>query len=420
MARSIEQVTTALTNIGKLFIIDDASKSIETCRMETGNVTIVTSEYAIHKYDTFHPERILCIIVKNNRFYVCVKNRVVDLEATLRFWIDKEMPKMECGVCYKGTSKKRLLTGAMCGYCMTFTCIRCRDRISEGGLFKCPYCRTWELDGVEYGIPHDQLNLIEPTVLTTGPAKLCDLVSQLDGLVTIIPSIAGKIDTRNISEVCRLSFTNRFTTDGVRLGKVRKSLQELVDRFKSFRVYLLRSTYMIDEVTKNPVEEASAFIVTRDELIQYRADAWIDVLPIDQNFNRVIVEYLQPQEFEVPPSLKDLFFQVNTDYSFHKTWSIVAHDGQSANFDVDKDGKITTMTVPMLAGYLAYKCGQKLLLTCRIFDVDDSDKEMMHASLLTFEYDGAETTRLSPEQCKAIFKKDRDGLKSSKRIARFL
>lgn len=416
MARSIEQITTALANIGKPFIIDDASKSIETCRMEAGKVTVLTSEHAIHKYDTHHPERILCIIVKSNMFYVCVKNRVVDLEVTLRFWIDKEMPKMECGVCYKGASKKRPLTGAMCGYCMTFTCIRCRDRISEGCLFKCPYCRTWELDGDEYGIPHDQLNLIEPTVLT-GPAKLCDLVSQLDGLVTIIPSIAGMIDTQNISEVCRLSFTNRFTENSMRLGKVRKSLQELVDKFKSFRVYLLRSTYMIDEVTKNPVEEASAFVVTRDELVQYRADAWMDVLPIDKSFHRVIVEYLPPREFDVPASLKDLFLQVNTDYPFHKTWAIVASDGQSADFDVDKDGKITTMTVPRLAAYFAYKRGQKLILTCRIFDVDN---EMMHASLLTFEFDGEEATRLNPEQCKAIFKKDLDGLKRSKRITRFL
>lgn len=416
MARSIEQVTTALTNIGKPFIIDDASKSIDTCRMEAGKVTVLISQHAIHKYDTHHPERILCIIVKKNMFKVCVKNRVVDLEASLRFWIDKGMPKMECGVCYKGASKNRPLTGATCGYCMTFTCVRCRDRISDGGIFKCPYCRTWELDGDGYGIPHDQLNIIEPTVLT-GPAKLCDLVSQLDGLVTIIPSIAGNIDAHNISDVCRLSFTNRFTKDGVRLGKVRKSLQELVDKFERFRVYLVRSTYMIDEVTKNPVEEASMFVVTRDELIQYRTDAWIDVLPIDNNYTRVIVEYLPPREFEVPTSLKDLFLQVNADYPFHKTWAIVAHDGQSADFDVDKDGKITTMTMSMLAGYLAYKCGQKLLLICRIFDADN---EMMHASLLTFEFDGAETTRLSPEQCKAIFKKNLDGLKRSKRIVRFL
>jgi hypothetical protein len=304
-------------------------------------------------------------------------------------------------------------------------CGECFEKTADGA-FQCPQCRTWTLYGDKYGKPWKDGTHIKTLKKKDSPVdKLMDIISHLDGNITLIPRI-GKgfmyVDLR----INKLGDTARYSTDSLKVKHVRAFLKRLYYGFKAhtgyldavFKIYLLRQTYKIN--TK-PVVEISVFQFMKNSLIQYPTDAWVNVFDEPHNSCFAKIEYIKPHVFTIPPFLSILFDDMNQKYLFKKTISFAYISDDEAdeidgsiNFDVGADGNPNTMTQSMIDSIIfnLSRCQEVWYIMMRIFTGPD-DKT---ADLVTFEIESHQETfkQLTIWENKQLFNRNLDGLKTNK------
>lgn len=412
---------------------------------------IVTSQRAFEAYDPKHPERIACVLIQTKpvNFLIVVNDREMkDVAAVVRHWRrgqfhDPNRRRPECAVCF--AAPKKLV---VCHACYAATCLKCDATMrSCEGCKRCPVCRTWELDGGDFGVPLEPssfLDSVDEPAKHAVDAFLDDVVRRLDGRMVILP----RVDTGFLMDdgmcVSKLARTDRYAEGSDTIAQARRSLRWLFDRHlprtSDLHIWLTRKTFRIDEETDRPVEEVSVFRVVGDpaanrtRLVQLEPEAWKNVLEVShaakaaKAVKAVKVAYLRPVAIADPPAkLQSLFETVAREESRVLTVSLTTlpndeeDESLGANFDVDARGhgrfEVTTMSPYMLRARLRVLVEHPrhpLLIMIRVHPGDGHGDA---CEVAAFEYRPAddELALLSPEDCERHLAKDTDGLSSSKR-----
>jgi len=434
---NFQDVISAIESVGKKYYFNDTAKSIQTFKVPESNVAIVTSPRAIRDYDPYHPERIRCILLADQKqeCYVVVKNRDVDIQSNFRFWMNKKpikelckSPDFNCKICFRKLMQPgKKIFFHTCFTCACTLCVKCLEKIQTSSTsHKCPVCQTWILSGEEYGLPHDQLDLSLPTDYPTLSLEkqLLTIFEKLDGLTNIIIRQDTDIYATEELSFCRLSYTNRYSKTYDTAAEVARSVTKITNTItlrhpKSLiRMYILRDTYKINK------NESSAFKLKNHKLIQYAPDAWIDIFNYGQK-----VTYIEPIKPVLPEPYKGLYQEL-AKYSCEKTISVI-HDYIErqkriqkivVNFDTDVNNAPTTLHIDTLTSSLSdswERDPKNIYVTCRLFPYE----EKTHADFIVFLWDSANTSagfvKVDPKTCRQIFNQDIDELKKSKLIKQF-
>jgi hypothetical protein len=453
MAALPERVTAAarvldgLARIGIKWRVDSQAASLSACELHEGGVVVVTSRRAIAAYDDYHPERIVCLVVKPDRsFLVFVNNReIADVDASLRrFWAVDQwrlLERAECGVCYSVPTRRRPLRFGQCPYCGFISCTTCMKKMGEldEDASRCPHCRQWKLDGDAFGTPLDDLRPPDADLVEgidreerKDPLDLfADIVGALDGEVTVLPRVGAEVHPGACLRTCRLTGTDRISRSDCYMR--RKALLRELRRLRAsharnswqFYLYTLRTTFRVDAGAERPVEEVSLFQVTPDgHLWQLQPDAWkLECVPaLRRVVHRVKVAHVKEHAFEMPAALRSLLADALSQ-ECEKTVSF-ASERVEANFDVDRAGAITTMPAAMVAraAWEAMRdAGEAGLDVCARIHSHPGGASSTLADLVTYRLrENGTVERLSPAESRRIFNRDLDGLKRSKRIVNFL
>lgn len=385
-------------------------------------VEIITNRKRIAEYDDEHPERILCILRKPNESFQCVvtKNRDNDTESQIALWLRKTeyMDQTECAICFE-----KMHQASTCFQCYTMICEACYFKLYDDvdNVMKCPACRTWALNGSEFGCPASTLNIVDRRSEIADPIDyFVDIVKQLDGLISIIPRIYQEFHFHKSMIGGRKSFTTRYIEGSLKLETMRKKLRKLLQ--PGLRLYILRKTYVMDKVHEKPVVELSVFAYNDLEksIFALKNDAYVDVLPEEVNFHRVKTEIVRPREFTRPVIFCDIFKEIRG--LFPNVASTVAistsNSSYGCNFDMDRDGRIETihddMLNYMLTGIME-KSFRIIIVTVR-GHVHGTDINTSHFTAFAIENDAINRYVDS----KKIWARNVDGLKSSRFIEKWL
>jgi hypothetical protein len=401
-------------------VTDATTPSLAHVRTPAGRVTIVTSPAAIRDYDPYHPERILCIILRQHAgdFYVVVKDRDVDLSRSLPFWWKRErlssVADAECVVCFK---KRNRFT--CCFHCHALLCTACHARIhKDKTATKCTLCRSWSLTGDGYGRPWEGPPIQEPLVGRTPVDKLIGVLARLDGDITIVPRVDREFLFDRQVGFSKLAFTDRYARGSMRIRDVRAKLERLCAHHTDcvqLLMYVIRKTHRISDA---PVDEVSVFQVQGGELLAFGNDDFIVTL-VEDDVNFVKTELVTPSKRVVPPHVYALFAEINAAHPHSKTISVVMADETfGMNFDVDAGGNITTINTSMLVTNLAnmLASGRDMYVTCRIFRY----KNRRFIDFNAYKLDNAGFKKLDNAGSRAIFNKNIDGLGGGRRIRSFV
>lgn len=448
-ASSFTDVTEAIESLGKTPYFNDTAKTIANFNVPKGRIAIVVSPRALKSYDPCHPERIRCILGNDNKdeFIVIVKNRDLDVKTFIRYWDQRKSlteiiaeKQSRCDVCDVNLiNNRRKIPFHTCCVCSYIMCMRCFDKVAVTSTsHKCPQCRQWSLDGEDYGLPYNELDLTLPEDYEqlSLSKKLYIILSKLDGSCMIIPRVDDAFVMTDEIQFCKASYTNRYLVNDI--GDIVQSILDIYNAAKQtnpssiVRFYTLRTTYKIDKSSDLPIEEISAFKINKKNITQYAPDSWIDV------FDEILgprhkhqavrhkVIYLSPHEYTLPKSFQALSIELaKIDHT--KVVSIVnrfINDKEprvAINFDVNKDNVITSAHEAFVKARIcdAYERGPiETYITCRILRYDDVD----HADYITYKYnheiDAFE--KLDTNESRKLFNENIDNLKRSNRIQVFL
>lgn len=428
----ITSVFAALNELNIPYEIDTTSHKHEQVKTLPDKIVVVTSPAAIASYDDHHPERIACMLYKYTgdrsiQFIVIVKNRESDIKRRISFWWNNQidLPNGECTICFRPNTKIPVVS--MCWHCHKTVCVQCYNRMNadNNNMSQCPTCRTWTLDGDQFGQPSAVLQVQKPSA-GTPVDQLMNIIKQLDGMTVIIPRIGNMFALDDIMEICRLSFTKRYSNEVMRIRDVRKHLQKVYEEYgnKALRLYVARRTYQIDKTSGKPVVELSVFDMTDDTLLfAYSNNAYINVLDdiiesVWPNSQIVKSELVLPDVATMPTYVLELFRSINLEFPHTKTVSVCTPSGDGMNFDVDAVGVITTMHMDMASAAMRLLLASNayIVVTCRVHKYANQEQ----SDFLAFHLRGDTYTRMSINECKKCFRSNVDGLKSSKRIVNFM
>lgn len=422
---AMNRVFELLDTLNIPYIIDNDGKSLSRLKLIDGHMTIATNTKFFRSYDDYHPERILCMLVKKTKsdkpFWVIPKNREFPTESMInRFWNNDNLLAIEkdskCAVCYN-----KLKTFHSCIFCNTYTCVKCFDKMNDNNsTTKCVVCRRWMLDGSDYGMPYIKNPKPISKLAGANPLqKFISFIKSLDGETIIIPRLNNKfIMFDEPLSICRLSFTNRLESDSLSYS----DLFEILDKFIKKNIdsgmitfWVIHQTYLIDKELEKPIKELTVIQIRDKEIIPYGNDAYINVLSDDLFYTIKKVEFLEPYKPDLPQYIKDAFDDINQRFPFEKTVSIIPQKNiHSCNFDVDKDGNITTMAIDMLKLFVDSLLNKTkvLYITIRIHTPNGTQ----FASYKINE----SFKRLPLKESRVLFNTNIDGLKKSKYIVEFL
>ena len=400
VVRSVSRVLEALRRANIQHAVDDCARSIETCTPLQDGLTVLTSPSAIRSYDAYHPERIVCIVLKPDyTFRVVVNNRQsIDVDAELRsFWtMDRQQAlhaaSVSCGICYqsaqtqtprKKKKRSRQFRFAVCTHCAFVSCVACLQKMGSLGApaVRCPNCRRWGLDGDAFGTPLAMLQSCHRDCDDNEATKRCGgendginvfverVIAPLDGEVTILPRIGEHVVADANLVTCRLAGTKRLSKEDpayMTTTQLRKKLQQLwtaCSRFRrcQFYVYVFRTTFCTDVAeTQKLIEEVSFFQITPDRrLLQIDDDAWVlpavSMAPEGADTKQVKVMHAEPHRYEAPAAFEKLLRHINEVFPHFKAVSLSVRSSctgagkSTANFDVSADGQVLTMSKALLA-----------------------------------------------------------------------
>ena len=300
--------------------INDSAKALFRSDEDVKESIILTSITAIKNYDSYHPERITCIVLKKQQndvltYYVVVNDRDIDIEKALRFWwLNDEVynaDNMSCVVCMRNNRKN-----SMCCHCRALICLSCHDKLTNNESMQCPICRQWNLYGPDFGTPF--LDTIHDNQSNYSIDSLYQLLDKLDGCMRIFIRINNRFYNEGMV-MTKLSGTNRYAHDSMRLKDIKKRLNNRRTT-KNITIWLFRNTFKI--LDDKPIQEVSVFgLDSNDQLYQYGKNAWINVFDSDE-FTMVKTEYLEPHKFVLPDYVKQVFSEISIINTDIKTISI--------------------------------------------------------------------------------------------------
>lgn len=436
---SVDAVRTQFDRLGVKHVTDTTSYTLVDAQPSNArSVVIVASPSAIRDYDSYHPERILCILLRrfpngDLEHFVITRDRDLDLSRLIPFWwsqttsITTTMKKAECIVCFK----KPCSQVVFCVHCRSTVCLACHERMyGSRDAERCASCRMWRLSGDMYGVPWDAGRVVTPSGLTPLD-KLMSVLDQLDGGVSILPRIDRAFDDRLELRFCRLAFTSRYSVASDPRHTVHKKLKRLLDQLDSLRhevlLYVIRTTHRVVDASRGPVAEVSLFQVRGDELLAYGNDQYKLVFK-DDFVDFVKTELAVPNQRALPAHVGRLFNEINTLHPFSKTISVVAPvlDDSGMNFDVDANGCVTTMHPDMLVTLVdnlitrvrhlppvkgrgrnkKARDGPLILVTCRIF----RDPDLGAADFVVYALTVDSFRMLCESEARSVYESDVDGL----------
>lgn len=310
-AHVLSRVRAGLDAAGASWYEDHVCVLMKDCTVPAGQVALVLNPQAFKAYDAEHPERIVCLLVRRDGmdviFCAMVNNRDVNIEANVRRWLTaplakEEVQQTDCCVCMRDAPTcKRMM---VCIGCCSLLCERCALEIGDSDALQCPVCRQWQLSGPSFGTPLELLartttgSLCEAPTRCKDPAEaLVDVIAALDGEVFLLPCIGGELLFESSVVVGRLTKTNRRIDGTMRVREARMRLRALCRRHlqsaaDELVIYSMRGVFAIDKERERPVEERSAFRLTRTHLLQMRPDEW-DLIHDAPNVAVRKVEYMQ-------------------------------------------------------------------------------------------------------------------------------
>ena len=381
--------------------INDSAKALFRSDEDVKESIILTSITAIKNYDSYHPERITCIVLKKQQndvltYYVVVNDRDIDIEKALRFWwLNDEVfnaDNMSCVVCMRNNRKN-----IMCCHCRALICLSCHDKLTNNESMQCPICRQWNLYGPDFGTPF--LDTIHDNQSNYSIDSLYQLLDKLDGCMRIFIRINNRFYNEGMV-MTKLSGTNRYAHDSMRLKDIKKRLNNRRTT-KNITIWLFRNTFKI--LDDKPIQEVSVFgLDSNDQLYQYGKNAWINVFDSDE-FTMVKTEYLEPHKFVLPDYVKQVFSEISIINTDIKTISITDEQKNGMNFDMDENGNITTMHDDMLAAFYCKLQNKPLFLICRT--------NVSH-SILAYELNDEKAIRLLPKEVQKLVERNLDDLHS--------
>ena len=402
---SVNLVIQILNRLNIKTKIDKRSKSInESAKalfyIGDAESIILTSFTAINNYDSYHPERITCIVLKKQEndvlsYYVVVNDRDIDLEKAIRFWwLNDEIynaDNMSCVVCMRNKREN-----IKCCHCRSLICLSCHDKLTNNECMQCPICRQWNLYGPDFGFA-----FTFPPALRDGNQSntkhtidsFYQLLDKLDGCTHILIRVDNAFYDEGLT-ITKLSGTNRYAIDSMRLKDIKKRLNKRIQQnaTKNITIWLFRNTFKI--LDNKPMQEVSVFGMQNGmECIQYSKNAWINIFDSDE-FTMVKTEYLEPYKFILPDYVKQVFSDIAIMNTEIKTISITDEKKNGMNFDMDENGNITTIHEDMIAVYYArLSKASKLYLICRT---------NVSYSVLAYEFVDEKANRLSPNEVQKL------------------
>lgn len=453
----MDLVLQTLAELEVPIVLDAGCKSVKTFKCESDQVvTVVTSEAAIREYDSYHPERIECILLRSGApIQIIVNNREQDVPAMVRTWMGRALHSyygdLDCQVCYR-QARDRIYHLHVCPTCSFRSCHACLSNLEvDDDVHQCPQCRQWLLSGNEFGTPLERLPGVplpgcgggqEGQQRLAAVDRLMQMIGRLDGEVLITLRVGKRfMEPPEPLSVCRLTHTTRYCQGHMAHRELWTALRRALVRLRDdpanetapLQVYVSRKTYGIDrsaDGNSRPIMEVSVLQVSDDGtgLHQLSTDAWVNVFDTPYAIRKV--EYLSPAHvFPVPDYVFQLFRQLNEAHpGRNKTVSVVRcrREGRldyGINFDVDgADGRIATMHPDMvrvcLHNLLVAKGGHRCYALVRIDSSPGGGGST--ARLEAYEFHPHEYRRLGPQECREVFELDLDGLKNSVRVREFL
>ena len=402
---TVKGITSKLVELEIEFTVDDTTPtlSIVLDRFSKGDrLVVLTSPSAIMDYDSFHPERIECILIMSRTFYrVFVNNREMPTDSTqLRFWTSSE-PLLEAPTCSICLNHKK--GNVLCSSCHAACCKTCFSKISGRNVFKCPTCRKWNLFGHEFGTPVEEL-MMQLEEEEDPIELLVSLVKKLDGRVSVMLRIDGKFSAP--FEMTILTRTRRYAPGSRRVKALRAMLRLERDSTETadFLVYISRDTYAVEE---NPVLEMSVLRLS-SRLYQYSVDAWVNVLdvPSDRSLKKVAYSHCHDFRTDVPSTFFDMYNRVrDTMSAASESTCSISTRYTSMNFDVS-NGRPTTMHVDMIAARLCILIETK----SAIFVIWRMHGPPSRVIAFSSRGHGEELRELSREESRRLLKRNVDGI----------
>ena len=438
----VNQVIQILVQLNVNARIDKLSKSINAplCFGETDkDAIILTSPAAIKDYDSYHPERIECLVLKKQQddalsFYVVVNNREIDLEKAIRFWWLNETSytpeNMSCCVCLSRIKHKF----TTCCHCRSLLCVSCENKLTNNDSMQCPICRQWKLYGDDFGRPFIENKSFDDESNKSSLDTLYNILDHLDGCTRIILRVDKVFKFDEMLTITKLTNTDRYAEGSRRLKDIKKSLNKKCAKYilytPDIAIWLFRNTFMILD---KPMQEVSVFRLCIEnkkitDLYQYSRDAWVNVINYDDEFplSMVKTEYMKPHKFVLPEYVGQVFSEIANLNTYEKTISIVDSMKNGMNFDMDSSGNIVTMHEDMLAAvYDVLKCSQrehsKLYIICRMM-VQINASIITNSSCCAFELDviNRKSKRLSPKLVKNLVRQDIDDLNCARTTVQYV
>lgn len=333
-----------------------------------GTVCVVTNRKGIKTYDNNHPERIACILVSalHDSVGVIVNNREQDIESYVPAWLNKPRlipgreEKPECVICMRDVWHRRkasTIPVRLCWTCHAIVCEQCENRIAMRELSgsKCPACRTWRLDGEQFGTPYELLQSPQQPKAITVCEPLVDLaqiLASLDGCVMVYVKFKCNL-VKDPLTFCRLAGTTRFAKGSDTTKEVVQYLEDIVSEFgpdlQDVSLYVQRKTWRIAEDV--PVTEQALFEIKTNGRFQCVDPSCYRSLIDQDNMLMRSVVYGNSAAVWVPPQLPELLvaaMQKVAGIQFNKTFSVISVNDCEGymNFDTDENNAPTSITEP--------------------------------------------------------------------------
>lgn len=405
-------------------IIDDTAIDSEmiTKKLDECDVLISTSHKVICDHDSFHPERIICILFKKLRnteqlcSYVIPNNREIELNHVIPYWLNKNLEEdMNCCICYSENNKFWI-----CVRCCTKICLKCFSRVCKNKYeFQCPMCRYITLSGDSFGFPwkNDKIQL---SYGNNSINQFITIIKHLDGLVKIIPRINNHLMLDGTMTICRLTNTNRYSDSHLKIKNIRKMLTGLVKHFGKYILYLytVRKTFHMDTDTNKRVNEISLFQITNDYLIQIAKDSWDNIFDEEYSENlNIQIEYIEPHIFTIPIQFQLLYNEINNKYKFMKIFMVIDTSKNrdfGFDFNVDKNGRLMIMNIPKISR-LTNIVKDDCFVMCMILEEQSNNVELISYHISNNEY-----KKLSSKRNKKLFHNNSDKFDGNWSVTKFL
>jgi hypothetical protein len=436
---TMQELLAVLQEAGVSFRVDKDAPSIDACVRDARQandddvMVVLVSKRAFQAYDDDHPERIMAILVKPDRYLVVPLNRSKVTAGDVRHFLETtpEAPK-ECGVCFRParTRRGKPVFFMQCCHCHFTTCVDCVARISDTDVFdveapfQCPQCRRWTLSGDAYCTPAEELLDTSQELNGDGGLEaLVDLVHRLDGTAMILPRVGDSLLVEVAQMFGRRAFSTAYTSESRKRRDVLRDLRKLLkSAHGAMKLYVIRETWHV--VDGKPLVEVALFRIGKEGVLKQLPRDAFGLTPVEDMFPQSLVRAIEltaPVRSEVPSYFTEMLSQIHCMHACMTTVSMVPSSKRhlSCSFDMDETGTITTIHPALLAEFIAEHLEEKdtLIVNARMFV---KGPDVRSVKMCAFNMDDAGFVRLQPEIVKKLWNDNIDNLKGAARVSKFV